>query len=26
MLRTCPNCKKIITQDAKTCPDCGAKL
>jgi len=26
VLRTCPNCKKIITQDAKTCPDCGAKL
>ena len=25
-LRTCPGCKKILTQEASECPECGAKL
>lgn len=25
-LRTCPSCKKILTQEASECPECGAKL
>jgi len=25
-LRTCPGCKKVLTADISTCPDCGTKL